>query len=348
MSINEVFPYVSLIVPILDERKYILVCLDSLLSQDYPSQKTEIIIADGLSTDGTREIVAEYQKQHPNLRMIDNPDKIVPTGLNITLRQARGEIIILISGHCEIAPDYVSKCVGYILSGKADGVGGPMQTIGETPLSETIAVAMSSPFGVGDSAFRTISGKTIYVDTVSFAAYTRKIIDKVGLYDEELIRDQDDEYNYRIREAGGKLLLAADVQSRYYSRGSLGKLWKQYFQYGYWKVRVLQKHPRQMRLRQFVPPVFTSVLLGSALLSLLFSRGWVLLVLVGGSYLLANLAASFVTASKKGWGHLPLLPATFAILHLSYGLGFLIGLVKFANRWGDKKGKVPNFKLYYD
>jgi len=176
---------------------------------------------------------------------------------------------------------------------------------------------------------------------VPFPAYTREIITKVGLYDEELVRNQDDEYNYRIRAAGGKLLLAADVQSTYFSRGSLGKLWKQYFQYGFWKVRVFQKHPRQMSLRQFVPPTFVFILLVSFLLTALLPWGWVTFALVAGSYFLVNLAASILTSLKKGWQHLLLLPLTFAILHISYGLGFLIGLFKFWNRWGDKSGKVP-------
>jgi succinoglycan biosynthesis protein ExoA len=142
------------------------------------------------------------------------------------------------------------------------------------------------------------------------------------LYDEELVRNQDDEYNYRIRKMGGKILLADDVRSKYYSRGSLKKLWKQYFQYGFYKVRVFQKHPRQMSMRQFVPPLFALSLILSFILALFFPLGRIALALVTGSYLAANLAASIYTAAKRGWRHLPLLPLVFAILHLSYGLGF--------------------------
>jgi hypothetical protein len=215
-----------------------------------------------------------------------------------------------------------------------------MKSIGETKLAGTIAIGMSSPFGVGNSAFRTVSGRSMLADTVPFPAYTRKIVERAGFYDEELVRNQDDEYNYRIRELGGEILLAHDVNSTYFSRTSLIGLWKQYFQYGYWKVRVLQKHPRQMSLRQFVPPGFVLALFCSASVSFhpslrpLFPG----LLLI---YLLANLSASVVTASKRGWKYLQLLPVTYAILHLSYGMGFLIGLIKFANRWDDKRGKVP-------
>mgnify|MGYP001767582969 CR=1 FL=1 len=216
-----------------------------------------------------------------------------------------------------------------------------METIGETPLSQTIALAMSSPFGVGNSAFRTVSGKTMLVDTIPFPAYTRSIIQKAGLYDEELVRNQDDEYNYRIRELGGKLLLADDVQSKYYSRGSLSRLWKQYFQYGYYKVRVLQKHPRQMSLRQFVPPLFVLSLLSSIMLALAVKWGWIVLTALAGSYIISNLVASIRTVAKKGWQHVWLLPFVFATIHISYGIGFLLGLLKFYNRWDDKIGKVP-------
>ena len=224
-------------------------------------------------------------------------------------------------------------------------MGGPIRTVGETPLAETIALAMSSRFGVGSSAFRTETTRSMLADSVPFPAYTRQIVQKAGLYDEELVRNQDDEYSYRLRELGAKLLLAPDVRSIYYSRGSLARLWKQYYQYGYWKVRVLQKHPRQMRLRQFVPPIFVASLLAALLLAFFTPLGRWLLLGIGGAYLAANLAAALLTAARAGWRHLPLLPLVYAILHLSYGLGFLGGLLRFAGRWGDKVGKVPDLKL---
>ena len=177
-------------------------------------------------------------------------------------------------------------------------------------------------------------------DTVPFPAYTRSIIQKAGLYDEELVRNQDDEYNYRIRELGGKLLLAEDVRSKYFSRGSFRKLWKQYFQYGFYKVRVLQKHPRQMSIRQFVPPLFVLSLLVSIILALVTSWGWIALLSIIGAYIVANLVASTITAAKRGWNHLLLLPIAYTIIHLSYGCGFLTGLFKFWNRWRDTEGKV--------
>jgi glycosyltransferase involved in cell wall biosynthesis len=361
---TETLPLVTLILPIRNEAAYIERCLQSILAQDYPTDRMEILITDGMSTDDTREKIntilhplsGVYPEQSRRVSrllstvlVIDNPGRIVPTGMNIALRQARGEIIIRVDGHCVIAPDYVSNCVKHLQKDGVAGVGGPMESIGETSIAKAIAIGMSSLFGVGNSAFRTVSGRSMLADTVPFPAYTQEIIERAGLYDEELVRNQDDEYNYRIRELGGRIMLAGDVRSAYFSRTSMKGLWRQYFQYGYWKVRVLQKHPRQMSLRQFVPPLFVLALVISALLALLSALG--LLSSVYGRlssiipllYLSANLLASIYTASKRGWKYAFILPLTFAILHLSYGLGFLTGLLKFWNRWGDKIGRTPSF-----
>jgi len=334
---------VSIVMPVRNEAAFIGRGLTAVLGQDYSCDRLEILVLDGMSTDGTRAIVEELGRGHPqiSLRLIDNPGMIVPTGMNIALGQARGDIIVRVDGHCEIAPDYVKRCVEHIAKDGVDGVGGSVDTVGGTRAAVVIAVAMSTRFGVGDSAFRTESGKTALADTVPFPAYTRSVIRMAGGYDEELVRCQDDEYNYRLRELGAKLLLAADVRSKYYSRASLRSLWKQHFQYGFWKVRVMQKHPKQMRPRQFVPPLFALCLCLCLCLSFLFPWGWVCLAATAGSYALANLAASAVTASKKGWRYITLLPVVYAVLHVSYGLGFLVGLVRFWNRWCDRVGKVP-------
>lgn len=332
----EMTPFVSVVMPVRNEAGFIARSLGSVLNQEYPGKLLEIIVADGCSTDDTVKIVQSLQANHPNLKLITNPGKIAPTGLNAAISQARGEIIVRVDGHCEIEPDYVRRCVEHLNSGEADGVGGPIETIGDTLTAQAIATAMSSPFGVGGSAFRTVKNKTMLADTVAFPAYTRSVIERAGLYDEELVRNQDDEYNYRLRKLGARILLAADVRSKYYSRGTLKKLFRQYFQYGYWKVRVLQKHPRQMSARQFIPPLFVASLLFSLLLSLWTKLGLWLLAGIICCYLTANLLASVLTASRSKnhfWPHLLLLPTIFSSLHLSYGLGFLIGLIKFANRW---------------
>lgn len=329
-------PLVSVVMPVRNEVNYIARSLGAVLAQDYPSERMEVIVADGMSTDGTRDIIRFLQDQNPHIRLIDNPGKIVSTGLNRALCQARGEIIVRVDGHCEISRDYVGRCVEHLQSDGISGVGGPLETVGETKMARVIAVAMSSRFGVGGSAFRVVSNRTMLTDTVAFPAYTRAILDRGGPFDEELVRNQDDEYNYRLRKMGAKILLAADVRSRYYSRSSLRSLWRQYFQYGYWKVPVLQKHPWQMRPRQFVPPVFVAALLGTGILTCFFPLGRVLAAIVVGAYLLANLVASIGAMRRSNRRELVRLPLVFATLHLSYGLGFLVGLIKFWNRWGDR------------
>jgi succinoglycan biosynthesis protein ExoA len=331
-------PFVSIILPIRNEARFIDHSISAVLAQDYPSSQLEIIVADGMSTDGTRQIVESFRAKYPNVRLIDNIGQVVPTGLNAAIAQARGEIIVRVDGHCEIARDYVRNCVEHLINDGVDGVGGPLETVGETAIGRVIAEAMSSPFGVGNSAFRTVSDKTMLIDTVAFPAYTREVIEKAGLFDEELVCNQDDEYNHRLRRIGARILLAADVCSTYHSRSSFRSLRRQYFQYGYWKVRVMQKHPRQMQPRQFIPFAFVICLLVSSVLALVSSAGrWSLYVTIG-SYLSANLGASVLVARRKGWQLLPLLPLTFATLHLSYGLGFLVGLVRFWNRWTDREG----------
>ena len=327
--------------PVRNEAAFIGRSVGSVLAQDYPSERMEVLVADGLSQDATTEVLRSLQQTNSNLRVIENPGKIVATGLNATLRQARGEVIVRVDGHCEVASDYVSRCVAHLLNDKVEAVGGPLETIGESYVARVIASAMSSRFGVGGSAFRVANSRTQFTDTVAFPAYTREVIDRAGAFDEELVRNQDDEYNYRLRKLGVKILLADDVRSRYYSRATLSRLWRQYFQYGYWKVRVLQKHPRQMQWRQFGPPLFVAaLLLASVLLPFVPAAGY-FLALIGVIYSLSALGAAIGSARRSGWELLPLLPISFAILHVGYGSGFLIGLLKFWNRWGEDKSKLP-------
>lgn len=331
-----------MLMPVRNEAAFMARSLGAVLAQDYPQDRLEVIVADGMSSDGTREQVQALRARHPNLHLVDNPGRIVPTGLNAALRISRGDVIIRVDGHCEIAPDYVRNCVAHLQPGQAEAVGGPIETVGQGRVAQAIALAMSSSFGVGNSAFRTLRGQSRFVDTVAFPAYTRAALMRAGPFDEELVRNQDDEYNYRLRALGGRILLADNVRARYFSRATLHSVWRQYFQYGFWKVRVLQKHPRQMQPRQFAPPAFVAALLVTALLAPVHPWGQVALATIVASYAALNLIASIIAAARSGWQRLPLLPLVFACLHLSYGLGFLVGLLKFWNRWGDRVGGEPH------
>lgn len=336
-------PLVSVLMPVRNEACYIETSLRSVLTQDYPPDRLEIIVADGMSTDGTREIVESLQCEYGNICLIDNPGQIVPTGMNAALQVAQGDVVVRVDGHCQPAPDYVRRCVEHLAASPVSGVGGPIETVGETYTARAIAAAMSSSFGVGGSAFRTVKDRVMSVETVPFPAYTRETIRTVGLYDEEFVRNQDDEYNYRIKDLGGRLLLSPSIRSRYFSRTSLRSLWRQYYQYGLWKVRVMQKHPRQMRWRQYVPPLFVACLLVCSILAL--TSAVLPLVTLFTVYSTVLLIGAAVNAGHTKWAYLPILPVIFAVLHLSYGFGFLAGLVVFWRRWNDTTGRVPDCRL---
>lgn len=327
-------PFVSVIMPVRNEADFIERSLNAVMAQKYPHKSMEIIIADGLSTDETRNIIERIGRVSDiPISIVDNPERVAPTGLNYAITKSKGDIIVRVDGHCEIEPDYVTNCVKYLQAGKAEGVGGPIETVGETWRAKAIAVAMSSGFGVGGSAFRTINDREMYVDTVAFPGYKREILDKAGPFNTELIRNQDDEFNYRIRKLGGRILLASDIRSRYYSRSTLKSLWRQYFQYGYWKVRVLQLHPKQMSLRQFVPFVFVAGIFLLSVAAFFFSAaGWALFVLLG-LYLFACIAAALKEYSRIEARGLPILLLSFPILHISYGFGSAAGLFAFRGKW---------------
>jgi glycosyltransferase involved in cell wall biosynthesis len=332
-------PFVSVIMPVRNEGRFIDLSLGAVLAQDYPADRFEVLVVDGSSTDGTRERLAEISRTDSRVRVLDNPRRIVPPALNIALREVRGSVVVRVDGHCEIAPDYVSKAVRHLQVDCVDAVGGPLDTVGETWAARVIAAAMSSPFGVGGSAFRTRSNETMLTDTVAFPAYSAAILRAAGPFDEELVRNQDDEYNYRIRKMGGRVLLAADVRARYFSRSGFRALWRQYLQYGYWKVRVMQKHPRQMRWRQFVPAAFVLSLLGALALAVT-PVGWRAAELLIALYAIAIGAAATQVTRRRGWRLLSGLVLAFPILHVSYGLGFLTGIVRFAGRWFDEPEKL--------
>lgn len=335
-------PFISVVMPVRNEVDFIERSLRAVMSQRYAHESMEIIVAEGMSTDGTRLCIENLQASSDiRIRIVDNPEKIAPTGLNLAIAEAVGDIVVRVDGHCEIDPDYVGNCVKYLQAGKADGVGGPLETVGDTLTAEAIAVAMSSRFGVGGSAFRCIDDREMYVDTVAFPGYTRDLLNKVGQFNEELVRNQDDEFNYRIRKLGGRILLAPDIRSRYFSRGNLKSLWRQYFQYGYWKVRILQIHPKQMSARQFIPFFFVSSIILLMLLSVFSVAARWALTGTACLYLAASVVATIKSTSRIRLVGLPLVFLSFVILHLSYGLGFLVGLFAFLGKWREDTINTP-------
>ncbi len=328
MAEERKLPLVSAVVAMRNEERFIGKCLTSLAEQDYPAEYLEVLVVDGRSTDRSREIVSAFRARMPNLRLLDNERKVAPVAFNIGIRNAQGDIVAIIGAHCYLASDYVSRCVEYLSATGAECVGGPVESIGETPVAKAIAMAIGSPFGVGDALFR-YSQREQYVDTLAFGAYRRDVFDRVGFFDEELVGNEDDEFNYRLRSHGGKLFLTPAIKAFYYVRASLSALWKQYFRYGFGKVRVVWKHPRLVRLRHLIPALFVASLMLGGLLSIFSPPFGLLLGFILGSYLVLSFFFSLRIASRKGWKYLPYLPLAFACLHVAYGAGFLLGLAYF-------------------
>ena len=328
---------ISIITPIRNEEKYIAKCLTSLVNQDY-NEEYEILVVDGMSIDKTREIVKEFENKYKNIKLLDNPDKTVPYALNIAIRNASGNVIIRVDGHAVIEKNYLSLCVEYLKRTNAECVGGVIESVNTSFIGKAIALAMSSPFGVGNARFRTSGGEG-YVDSLAFGAYQRKVFDEIGYFDEELVRCQDDEFNYRLRKFGGKIFLTPKIKAYYYPRSNLKKLFRQYFQYGCWKIRVLQKHFKMMQLRQFVPPAFVLSLILSFSAGLFCKYMMWLFLLIAATYITFSLFASFRIARKKGSKYFWILSLIFAILHISYGMGFVWGMIRFSPYWIKKKLK---------
>jgi succinoglycan biosynthesis protein ExoA len=337
-----IFPLVTVVMPIRDEVKFIEHSLDAVFLQDYPSDRLEIIVADGMSQDGTQEVVADLQSAHPNLRLIANPKQIMPSGANAAIKQTQGEIILLLGGHTEIPSDYIRLCVECLIENEADCVGGAVESIGDGYIGEVIAVAMSSPFGVGGSDFRTADNNTqpISTDTVPFGAYRRGVFERIGLFNEEMVRHQDYEFHYRLRKSGGKILLLPSLKATYYVRSTLPALWRQYWQYGLWKGRFLRRYPDSLKLRHLIPPLFMLAVLASGLLAMISDIGLWSLGFVLSAYFIFLLAATTKMTLNGRLKYAPVLPVVLICLHISWGLGVWAGLL--LPKLPNQKSEVQN------
>jgi len=281
-----------------------------------------------MSDDGTREILHRIAVAIPCLRIVDNPQGTTSSGLNAAIRAARGSIIVRMDAHTEYAPDYVRECVRVLEEKKVDNVGGPARTKHEGTVQAAVCAAYHSAFGFGGALFHNVNYEG-YVDTVTYGCWRREVFDRIGLFDEELVRNQDDEFNLRLIRAGGKIWQSPRIKSWYRPRAALRPLFKQYLQYGYWKVRIVQKHKRPACLRHIVPGLFVFLLIALPVLALFWTPAISLWLGFLGSYLIANIVASIIAAAKNGWELFPLLPLIFAGVQVGYGAGFLRGIWDF-------------------
>ncbi|MDR3572951.1 MAG: glycosyltransferase family 2 protein [Anaerolineaceae bacterium] len=324
-------PLVSIIIPCYNEQATIRLLLEAIYRQTFPRENLEVIIADGLSTDRTRNEIAAFQEKNPDLvvRIIDNPKKIIPAGLNRGLESANGQYIVRLDAHSIPESHYVQFCIADLEAGLGENVGGvwEIQPGSKGWIAKAIAKAASHPVGVGDALYRYATQASL-VDTVPFGAFHRDTFLRLGNFDESLLTNEDYEFNTRLRLQGGKIWLDPQIRSVYFSRPNLAALAHQYWRYGYWKWRMLRRYPSTLRWRQALPPLFTASLIGLGLLS-----PWMGLARIGLGieillYLLVLLIGSFqVTVEQKDFKLLIGVPLAVATMHIFWGAGFLWSLI---------------------
>jgi glycosyltransferase involved in cell wall biosynthesis len=307
-------PLVSVVIPCRNDEPYIARCLDSVLASDYPRERLEILVADGRSSDGTRPLLVRYAAQHPTIVLLDNPRGTTPAGLNVAIRAASGDIVIWMDPNVLYPPDYIPRLVAGLQESGADIVGGVLATVpaDDSPTAQAIAVGLSHRFGVGNA--------------VPFGCYRREIFDRIGMFDEELIRNQDDEFNVRLITRGGRMLLLPDVPCRYRARRSFRQLARRYYEDGYFKPLVARKAGRVMTVGQLIPAALVGCLSSSAALALWIPAARYLLALVAGAYTLLVVLFAAQAARQHGLRCAAVLSLVFPILHFSYGSGSLRGI----------------------
>jgi len=307
-------PLVSIIIPCRNEEKFISECLNSVINQDYPKSNMEVLVIDGISEDKTKKIVQDYSIKYPFIKLINNPNKTTPFALNLGIKNSSGEILIRLDSHAKYEEKYISKCVKYLNEYNADNVGGLLKTIPSknTLIARAIALSLSSVFGAGNSAFRIGAEKPIWVDTVFGGCYKKEIFDKVGLFNENLTRSQDMEFNLRLKKIGGKILLVPDIVAYYYPKDKLLDFLKHNIKDGIWSVYPLKFVKIPFKLRHYIPLIFVLTLPLSI---------W--------PYILVSFYFSFkITIREKDWKLFFVLPIVFFARHFAYGFGSIVGLIK--------------------
>lgn len=330
---------ISVILPIYNEELFIKDTIESLLIQK-TSCSFEIIIVDGMSNDKTKNIINQKIIENPDNRilMLNNEKKIVSSGFNIGLSQSKGDIIIRVDGHSKLDEYYLENCQSVLKEVDADCVGGPTEHLSNTFLGNIIRVAQTSKFGNGGAAFRGKIKKGMYVDTLAFGAYKRQVFNKIGGYDEELIRNQDDEFNFRLLQCGGKIWIDPRIKSFYYNRNSIFKLVKQYFQYGFYKSFVIRKRNGIASVRHVIPGIFVLGLILSYFLFYMKLNQFFFISLIL-CYSFTNIVFTIVSLKRKSFNlfSLFLLFFMYFVIHFSYGIGTILGSIYILFSKGSKE-----------
>lgn len=326
---QDILPFISVIIPVRNEEGYIGRCLQALASQDYPRDRFEVIVLDGGSSDNTEyEVQRTAETAGLTVYFAENPGQTTAKGFNLGLTLAHGHIIVRVDGHTRVASDFLSANARVLAASGADAAGGPIETRGNGVVGRAIALAMSSPFGIGDTAFRQVDAGYQETDSVPYGAYRREVFERIGGLAEDIDRGEDDEFNYRLRAAGGRIVLSPQIRSVYFCRNTLSGLAWQYWGYGLAKAEVLRRHPERMHLRHFVPSALVATLVGGTVLGGVDKRFGTLAVLAGGAYAVANALASLRIARAGNRKEGRYLPAAFASIHLPAGAGMLYGFIR--------------------
>ena len=336
---------VSIIIPIRNEEKFIGKCLDSFLPQIKGRDDFEILCVDGMSTDKTAEIIQKYAILDNRIRLIQNPEKIAPTAMNRAIDQAQGNFVMVVGSHAEYAANYIDSCLEVIQRTGAEHVGGYMTTVSgaNTASGNAIAAATSCPFGIGNSMFR-LAGPEQEADTVPFGMYRRDVFEKIGMYDERLVRNQDIELNSRLRKAGGKIIISPEIKLTYFNRATYSGLWQQAFNNGLWNPYTVWLVGGGLRLRHFIPMFFVLSLIVLGLLSIGY---WPFAILLGLDISMYSMAAIYfaVKASKNKNASIIRVLISFFILHIAYGAGSLWGVLTIPIKFPNRKAKKPGTAL---
>ena len=326
-------PTVTLVVAMRNEAANVERCVASILAQDYPSDKLEVWVLDGGSSDGSLELARSLVGDRPGWHLGVNPRGIQAAAWNLGIQAATGDVVGILSGHAEISPSYVREATRALRRTRAEMVGGPVRAIGAGAVGRAVARAISTPFGVGGASFRYLDREEV-VDTVFMGVCSRDTYRRFP-FDEEMVRNQDDELSYRLLDAGARIVCSPLIQSSYRSRTTIAGLWRQYVDYGRWKVRVIQKHPGQVRPRHLIPAALVVALASSAVWALLGSPGVVAFAALAGAYAFGVLVASGAAARGLDVRSAAVLPLVYPVLHLGYGTGFILGLVRFRSGWAS-------------
>jgi len=332
-------PKVSVIIPSRNEEKFIEKCIESFLTCDYPGELIEVIVVDGMSEDRTRDIVAVISRRDDRVLLIDNEKKITPVAMNLGVKTSKGDYIFFSGAHSEMPSEYVSKCIKHAIESGADNVGGVMKTEPRVKSAVGIAISkvLSSPLGVGGAKFRTGVSKPREVDTVPFGCYKREVFDRIGYFNEKLVRNQDIELNLRLKRAGGKIVLFPDIELTYYSRSTFKELWKNNFGNGFWVVAAKRYAKVPHSTRHLVPLAFVLFLLLGPIISLVTSFFSFIYISLLAIYFVAVILFSLAHAMEtKRQDVFFAAIVTYPVLHISYGVGSLLGFLSFLF-WGKKR-----------